>query len=354
MSLREVRGALETWAERGDAVAVATLIDVRRSAPRSPGARFAVSGTGEIVGSVSSGCVEGDLHEHLVALLDGEPSAVLTYGISDEMATNVGLSCGGEIDVLVEPYSHDDPVWRPLARALDAGTPLVLLTGIAESVRSRRLLVVDAAGEADSDSLVAGSLGSDDLDRRARDAAIEMMGSTGTARLRLDEDDPESDVFAETFAPPPRLAIVGATPIAEALCRFASTVGFDVVVIDPREAFARADRFPDSSRLLIAWPEPAFERLGIDRFTNVVVLTHDAKLDDPSLAAALDAGCPYIGLLGGRRTQRQRREALSKAGYDDGEIARIKGPVGLDIGASSPSQIAISILAELIAEGRAP
>ncbi|MFV1985727.1 MAG: XdhC family protein [Gemmatimonadota bacterium] len=355
MSLRDVRGALETWADLGDAAAVATLIEVRRSAPRAPGARFALSGSGELAGSISSGCVEGDLHEHLAAMIDGGPPKLLTYGITDEMAADVGLSCGGEIDVLVEKYQTGDPVWRPLSEAPDPGTPAGLVAGVAESIRARRLLVTaTGAGHAAGLTETAGSLGPGDIDRRACHAALDMIGRTGATRLRLREDDPESEVFAETFAPPPRLVIVGATPIGEALSRFASIVGFDVIVVDPREAFAREERFPDATRLIVDWPDTAFERLGIDRFTNIVLLTHDAKLDDPALAAALDAGCEYVGLLGGRRTQRQRREALAIAGYGEESIARVRGPVGLDIGAASPSQIAVSILAELIAEGRAP
>ncbi len=355
MSFRDVRGALETWALHGDSVAIATLIEVRRSAPRAPGARFALSGTGELAGSVSSGCVEGDLHEHLAALIEGGAPSLLTYGITDEMAAGVGLSCGGEIDVLVESHLAGDPVWAGLGEALDAGTPVVLVTGVAEAIRSRRLLVTaTGAGHAAGFTETLGGLGSEDLDQCARHVAVETMGRTGAVRLRLREDDPETDVFAETFAPPPRLVIVGATPIAEALSRFASTVGFDVIVVDPREAFAREERFPDAVRVMVDWPDTAFGRIGIDRFTNVVLLTHDAKLDDPALVAALDAGCRYVGLLGGRRTQRQRREALASAGVEEESIARIKGPVGLDIGASSPAQIAVSILAELISEGRAP
>ncbi|MDH3732746.1 MAG: XdhC family protein [Gemmatimonadota bacterium] len=355
MSWREVRGALGKWAKRGDTAAVATLIEVRRSAPRSPGARFAVSSTGELAGSVSSGCVEGDLHEHLSALLTGAPSALLSYGITDEMAAGVGLSCGGEIDVLIEPHPAWDPVWDALDAAIDRNTPAVLVTGLADPIRGKRLLITaTGAGHAEGVALVIGSLGPGPIDELARHTALEIIGRTGTHRLNLDEDDPDTQVFAETFAPPPRLAIVGATPIAEALCAFAARVGFDVTIVDPREAFARPERFPDAAQLIVEWPDTAFERLGLDRFASVVVLTHDAKLDEPALEAALGAGCGYVGLLGGRRTQLKRREALVAAGFDGEDLDRIKGPIGLDIGARSPSQIAVSVIAELIAEDRAP
>jgi xanthine dehydrogenase accessory factor len=214
------------------------------------------------------------------------------------------------------------------------------------------LLVVSPGRGAGTETV--GTLGSAEIDQRAEVVAVRMMGRTDTSRGPLDAEDGDSDVFAEAFSPPPRLVIVGATPIGEALCAFASAVGFDVIVVDPREAFARPERFPGAADVIVEWPDSAFEQIGVDPFSSVVLLTHDGKLDHPALAAALDAGCRYIGLLGGRRTQRQRREALAAAGYGDPAIAEIRGPVGLDIGAKSPSQIAVSILAELIAEGRAP
>ena len=355
MSWREVRGALETWAKRGDAAAVATLIEVRRSAPRAPGARFAVSSSGELAGSVSSGCVEGDLHEHLSACLAGDPAAIVSYGITDEMAAGVGLSCGGEIDVLVEAHPAQDPVWSALDAALEQDINAVLITGVAEPIRGKRILVTATGrGHAEGVARVVGSLGPGGVDARARLVAFEVMGRTESHRLRLDEREPDTEVFAESFAPPPRLAIVGATPIAEALCEFAARVGFDVAIVDPRAAFARSERFPDADELLVEWPDVAFDRLGLDPFSSVVVLTHDAKLDEPALAAALRAGCGYVGLLGGGRTQRRRREALAAAGFGPEDLERIRGPVGLDIGARSPSQIAVSIIAQLISEGRAP
>ena len=278
-------------------------------------------------------------------LLAGGDGTVVTYGITDEMAADVGLSCGGEIDVLLERHRPEDPVWRDLPRAIDAGRPAALVTGVAAPIRSRRLLVV-------GDDLT-GTLGSDALDRIALETALALAGRTDARRLRLVEGDADSDVFIETFAPPPRLVIVGATPIAEALCSFAAACGFDVTVVDPRSAFARLERFPDAAAVIREWPDEAIARLA-DRHTNVVVLAHDAKLDGPALDAALDAGCAYIGLLGGRRTQALRRDSLRESGWPADEVDRVRGPVGLDIGARSPQQIAVSILAELIAEGRAP
>lgn len=346
MSFREIHRPLHEWAARGEAAAVATLVGVRRSAPRDPGARFAVSEGGEIAGSVSSGCVEGDLHERLLGLLGGDDPGLVSYGISDELAATVGLSCGGEIDVFLDRHDPDDPVWPALAAALAGGTPVVLVTGLSGPVRSRHLLVGSEG--------TAGTLGEDAADERARVLAEPLLGRAGTARDAPGEAARGGELFAESFAPPPRLAIVGATPVAEALCAFAARDGFEVVVIDPRGAFVSPDRFPDAHAVIEAWPDEALEEIEADRFTSVVVLTHDAKLDEPALASALSAGCAYIGLLGGRRTQTARRDALRERGVGDADLDRIHGPVGLDIGARSPTQIAVSILAELIAEGRAP
>lgn len=347
MSMRSIREALTRWAGRGDDVAVATLIAVRRSAPLPPGARFAISAPGELTGSISSGCVESDLHERLTAVLDGGAPSSVTYGITEEMAAGVGLSCGGEIDVLLDRFDPASPVWRRMWELQDAATPAVLLTGASDATRSRHLLI--EPGEA-----TTGSLGSDEYDERARDRADELLGRTDARVIELVEGDPQSAVFAESFVEPPRLAIVGATPIGQALCSMAATTGFEVVVIDPREAFLGRDRFPAAVLLDGRWPDEALEALDLDPRTSVVVLTHDEKLDEPALQTALRSRCGYIGLLGGRRTQRQRREALEALGFEPDDVARVRGPVGLDIGARTPEQIAVSILAELVSMDRAP
>ena len=346
MGLRDVREDIGRWAGRGDPVAIATLIAVRRSAPLPPGARFAISGTGELSGSISSGCVEGDLHERLTALLGGGAPATVTYGITDEMAAGVGLSCGGEIDVLLDLHDPGDPVWPRLWQLQEAGAPSVLLTGAASATRSRHLLL-----EADRS---LGTLGSAELDRLARARVDEWLDRSDARVVELVRDDPGSAVFVESFVPPPRLVIVGATPIGHALCAMAHRTGFEVVVVDPREAFLRPERFSGAAVLDGRWPDEAMEALGLDPRTSVVILTHDDKLDEPALETALASRCGYVGLLGGRRTQRKRRDALRARGLDKATCDRIHGPVGLDIGARTPEQIAVSILAQLIALGRAP
>ena len=346
MGLRDVREDIARWAERGDRIAIATLIAVRRSAPLPAGARFAISGSGELSGSVSSGCVEGDLHERLTALLGGGAPATVTYGITDDMAAGVGLSCGGEIDVLLDAHDPGDPVWQRLWQLREAGAPSVLLTGAAAPTRSRHLLL-----EADRS---LGSLGSAELDRLARSRADEWLGRSDARLVELEPGQPGSAVFVESFVPAPRLIIVGATPIGHALCAMARRTGFEVVIVDPREAFLRPERFPAAAALDPRWPDEALAALDLDPRTSVVILTHDDKLDDPALETALASRCGYVGLLGGRRTQRKRREALRARGVDEAARDRIHGPVGLDIGARTPEQIAVSILAQLVALGRAP
>lgn len=343
MGMDEVLEPLERWTGAGARAGVATLVGVRRSAPRRPGARFAVSEEGELTGSVSSGCVEGDLHEHIRDVLSGGDPRVLHYGITDEMAADVGLPCGGEIDVLVAEHDPGHPAWGRLEEVLDSQGAALLLTGLSEGIRGRALL-------AEPDGARTGSLGAEELDAAAVRAARPLLEHGGTEVLEL--EGPGARVFAEAYLPPDRLAIVGASPVAEALCHMADFMGWSVTVVDPREAFAGADRFPEADRVLNVWPEEGLEAAGLDRWLDVVVLGHDRKLDVPALAAALRTGCRYVGQIGGGRTQRLRREALAEEGFGEAELQRIRGPVGLDIGAETPEEIALAIMAEMVASRR--
>jgi xanthine dehydrogenase accessory factor len=345
MSLHEVSEALKCWNDEGRESALATLVAVRHSAPRLPGARFAVNDRGDVAGSVSSGCVEGDLFEHLRDILSGRSASVLTYGITDEMAADVGLVCGGEIEVLIARH-RPDAAWNALVQAVEASEPVVLVTGVSESIRGQRMLVR-------ADAPPIGTLGASSVDEQVTatgerfldggDAGVVSLGTEATATL---------EVFVEPFRPAPRLAIVGASPIAAALCRIAVMLGYDTAVIDPRETFAAKARFPEARRVIHAWPEEGLRSFGLDRQLSVVVLSHDRKLDVPALAAALRADCRYVGLLGGGRTQKLRREELSDLGFDAAALDSIRGPVGLSIGSRTPEEIAVSIAAELVATRR--
>ena len=264
--MREIARELERWRDRGDLhVAVATVLATRRSAPRPVGSKLAVSGQGELAGSVSGGCVEGEVAVLAREVLaDGEPR-MLTYGITDEQAGSVGLPCGGEIDVSIERI--------PLS----------------------------------------------DLERLVEEAA------------------------------PIKLLVLGAVDIAEALCRGANDLGWETVVADPRATFATRERITSAGELLVDWPEAVFDRVAPDDKTAVVVLTHEMRFDVLALVGALHSDAFYVGAIGSRRTQERRRELLLAEGLTEAEIDRISGPTGLDVGAETPAETAVSILAEILA-----
>jgi len=294
------------WRELGRKVAVATVVATRSSAPRPIGSKLAVSESGELAGSVSGGCVESDVV--LAAqdvLADGEPR-LITYGITDEMAFGVGLPCGGEIDVFVEELT-------------DAERPEVTLTVVAGENVGERLHDRELEQEAR---------------RRGRSHVLELEGRT---------------VFADVTAPPTRLFVYGAVDTAEALCRAAKLLGWQTVVADARASFATPERIPSADELLVTWPDEAMAAVEPDLGTAVIVLTHDDKFDLPLIRAALASDAFYIGWIGSRRNQERRRDLLREEGVTDDELDRISGPAGLDIGADTPSETAISMLGEILA-----
>lgn len=346
MSIREVQGAVRDWSRRGEAWAEAILVAVRRSAPRPPGARYAVGPGGAFAGNLSAGCVEADLHERLSALLgSADPGAAdrVSYGISDDEAAGVGLSCGGEIDVVLRRHEAADPVWGALAEALEEGRREwsgALITDLSDGNLGGQLLV-DEAGPAAGEDGASRLLG-------ALEARDRLFGREGSETLELPGVGP---VFVDRILPPRRLVVVGASAIGAALARLAPSVGYRVVVIDPRRGLVEAAGL-EGPDVRVEWPDEALADLPLDGWTDVAVLAHDERLDLPALRAALEAGCRYVGLLGGRRTQRVRREALRAEGVSEPDLERIRGPIGLDVGAVTPAEIAVSILAELLAVRR--
>jgi len=300
------------WHREGRGAALATVVGTWGSAPRRVGSQLAISGEGEIAGSVSGGCVEGAVvAEALDAIEAGQP-VMLEYGVSDGDAFAVGLACGGTIRVLVEPVGRVMPeeVLADLVLAREGRVPVAYVTGMEVARRLER------AGHED--------------------------------RFRMDRSGFEEDgeTFVAIHNPPLRVLIVGAVHIAQALVPMARIAGYDPVLIDPRESFASEARFPGET-VLDDWPDEALRALGLDQRTALVLLTHDPKLDDPALAEALRSEVFYIGALGSARTHAKRVERLTGAGFSEAEIARIHGPVGLDIGAAGPAEIAVSILAEM-------
>ncbi len=294
------------WREVGRRVAVATVVATRRSAPRPVGSKLYVNEDGNLIGSVSGGCVENDVVLAAQEVLAGSPPRLLTYGITDDMAFEVGLPCGGEIDVFVEELAAVD-------------RPDVVLTVVAGDGVGEKLV--------DPELVAAARL-------RGTSHVIEVEGRT---------------VLADVSAPPPRLVVYGATDTAEALCRAAGLLGWRTVVADARASFATPERIPSADELLLLWPDDALAHVEPDIGTAVVVLAHDDKFDLPMIKGALASDAFYVGWIGSHRNQERRRGVLREEGVTDDELARISGPTGLDIGANTPAESAVSILAEIIA-----
>ncbi len=310
--------ALE-WHRQGRGAALATVVETWGSAPRPAGSQLAISGAGEIMGSVSGGCVEGAVvAEALEALQDGQPR-LLTYGVSDETAFAAGLACGGTIRVMVEPVGQGG-----------VRLPEAMLADVVEARAARRPLALEIRPADWSRRLLAPG----------EDAVADL-------RFRSDRSGMEEDGrFLSICNPPLRLVVVGAVQIAQVLLPMARLAGYDPVVVDPRQAFATAARFP-GERIVEDWPGEALAALALDARSAVVTLTHDPKLDDPAIRAALASGCFYLGCLGSKKTHAARVERLLAAGCRPDDIARIHAPVGLDIGARTPAEIAISVMAQL-------
>jgi xanthine dehydrogenase accessory factor len=328
--MQEVLSELASWKERGDRIALATVIDVQRSAPRPPGAKMAVNDRGEIAGSVSGGCVEGAVAEIADGILKGDPPQLVHFGIADSDAWDVGLPCGGEIDVWVEAYEPGR--FEEVARSGGRAAEVTVLEGAAPGAK----LLLEADGAR------SGSLGSPELDDEAARIATELLWAETSER--------RDGLFVDVIGPAPRLIVFGAVDIAASLCALARAAGWRSYVVDPRARFATPERFPDAEEVIAAWPEEAAARLGgIDPATSIVVLTHDPKLDDAALLLALRSPARFIGAMGSRRAQAKRRERLVELGIGEDEMERISAPVGLDLGAISREETSLSILAEIVA-----
>ncbi len=287
----DVLAKAEEWRAAGEEVAIATVVATRRSAPRPLGSKLAVTRSGRMFGSVSGGCVEADVAERCKAILDGEVASVVSYGIADDEAWTVGLPCGGEIDVFLEPFAG--------APALERGASYVVVEGQGVGERWE-------GGE------------------RTRTELLEEDGRT---------------VFVEAIGPPPRLVAVGAGDIAEALCALARPLGWRTVVVDPRAGLATRERVPSAGELVVAWPD----EIAVDPETALISLVHEERLDIPALRRGVEGKAFYVGALGSKRAQEKRREKL-------GELADgVRGPVGLDLGGETPAEIALEILAEVLA-----
>lgn len=344
--MREVLPDLLESLRRGEPCAMATVVKTWRSAPRPAGASLLVTGSGEAVGSVSGGCVEGALYELCGEVLaDGAPQYE-TYGVSDDDAFAVGLTCGGILEVFVERVSADTwPELERLEASIEAHEPVAVATVVRGEGPVGRHLVI----RPDS---VEGTLGDDYLDRVVTEESRGMLQSGSTGVIHVGHDGQrmaeELEIFVASYAPPPRMIVFGAIDFASALARTGKLLGFHVTVCDARPVFATRRRFPDADEVVVDWPHRWLATQEIDARTVICVLTHDSKFDVPALQVALRTPAAYIGAMGSRRTHEDRLRRLKEVGVTDDELARVHSPIGLDLGARTPEETAVSIAAEII------
>ncbi|ANH95757.1 XdhC family protein [Streptomyces sp. NPDC057197] len=344
--MRDILPVLGRWYAAGQPFGLATVVTVSRSAPRDPGAAMAVGPDDEVVGSVSGGCVEGavfELAKEVVA--DGE-ARLAVFGYSDEDAFAVGLTCGGEIGVLVRPVTPEsEPAFGAVASSVAAGAPVTLAT-VADGPAPRGATL---AVWPDS---VAGTLGTPGLDAAVTaDARGGLaLGATGTRHYGAHGERREDavSVFLHSFAPPPRMLVFGAIDYAAAVARIGAFLGYRVTVCDARPVFATPRRFPDAVEVVVDWPHRYLRTTDTDERTVICVLTHDPKFDVPLLEEALRRPAAYIGAMGSRRTHHDRVERLLEAGVTPAELSRLRSPVGLDLGARTPEEVAVSVAAEIV------
>ncbi|WP_447035385.1 XdhC family protein [Streptomyces sp. DSM 118878] len=348
----DIADDLNRWVAEGRDFAVATVVSVGGSAPRGPGAAMAVDGHGTAIGSVSGGCVEGAVYDLCVTALDEGETVAERFGYSDEDAFAVGLTCGGVIDVLVTPVPVDSPDRAVFATALSAaargGTAALarVIEGPAELLGRPLVVRPDAAHE--------GSLGGHpDLDRTAAGESRALLAAGRTGQFVVSESGSRCGsavtVLAESSVPPPRMIVFGAVDFAAALVRTGKFLGYHVTVCDARPVFATRARFPEADDVVVDWPHRYLEGTATDDRTVLCVLTHDAKFDVPLLEAALRLPVAFVGAMGSRRTHEDRNRRLREVGVTEQELTRLHSPIGLDLGARTPEETALSIAAEIVA-----
>ena len=352
--MKELLETLRGWQADGVGIGRAVVVRTFGSAPRPEGAVLLYADDGRIAGSVSGGCVEGAAAEEIQLARQTGRARVIRYGISDEQAWDVGLACGGTIDVLVEPFVPAlavDAAWASLgAGGLGSAvvTPLPADSPSGEfgphqpgggSPPEPKLIVTQ-------DGQMSGTLGSPEMDVALIEAATDALrrGQSRTVELV------GRSLFVEVFPIRPRLVIVGGVEVARSLVRLAHELGFETVVVDGRPAFATPERFPDVDRLIVGWPDEVADEIGLGTNDAVAVLSHDVKFDEPAIIEALRRGCRYVGAVGSRKTQADRHARLRVAGVSADQLARLRGPVGLDLGGRAPAETALAILAEIVAE----
>ena len=341
--MRDILGTLLRWWRSGQPAGLATVTATWSSAPRGPGAAMAVGPDGTAAGSVSGGCVESEVYEMCRAAAESGAARTARFGVSDDDAYRAGLPCGGTVGLLIEPVGRDTfPELPELAAAVAAGRPAALATLLPGDQDRVRHLVVTPGGR-------SGTLGGDRIDDAVTADARDLLAAGRTALVRHDG----REVLVRAFAPPARMLVFGATDHAAAVARIGSFLGFRVTVCDARPVFATAERFPDADEVVTDWPHrylAAEADAGrLDDRTVICLLTHDARFDVPALELALRLPVAYVGAMGSRRTHAVRRERLRATGVDDAALDRLASPVGLDLGARTPAETAVSVAAEIVA-----
>ncbi|MGW2084934.1 XdhC family protein [Streptomyces sp. NPDC001880] len=351
----DIAEELNRWIEQGRDFAVATVVAVDGSGPRQPGAALAVDREGTAIGSVSGGCVEGAVYELCGQALDDGITVRERFGYSDEGAFAVGLTCGGVIDILVTPVRADDPARAVFAAALTAAArgeaaAVARITDGPAELLGRPLLV-------HPDGSYEGGLGGHpELDRTAAADARAMLDAGRTGSVTIGAEGSRCGrpltVYVESSVSPPRMIVFGAIDFAAALVRAGKFLGYHVTLCDARPVFATKARFPEADELVVDWPHRYLAATDVDARTVLCVLTHDAKFDVPLLEMALRLPVAYVGAMGSRRTHLERNDRLREVGMTEAELSRLHSPIGLDLGARTPEETALSIAAEIVADRR--
>jgi xanthine dehydrogenase accessory factor len=338
-AMRDISTQLAQWHARGEDFALATVVRTWRSSPRMPGASMAVSRSGEVVGSVSGGCIESALYEIAQEVLADGTSRVEVFSVSDDDAIGVGLTCGGTIEVFVQAVGADFTEFGQVCERIEADTPVVVVTEVRPGAPARHLVVEHGrrSGDLDATEDEVAIL----LRTMETGESVAFVAPAGTLI------DSQHDLLVEIFAPLPRMYVFGAIDFAASMCTLGAFAGYRVTVVDARPVFATRARFPDAHDLVVMWPHKFLATAPIDNKTVLAVLTHDEKFDIPLLEIALRSPAAYVGAMGSRATHERRVALLKERGVTDAELGRLHSPIGLDLGARTPEETAVSILAEM-------
>jgi len=339
--MRDILTNLIQWKDEGKSIALATVVQTWGSSPRKAGSKMAITSDGQMVGSVSGGCVENAVVEAGLEALKTQKPQLLHFGVADETAWEVGLACGGSIDIFVEPFDLD--FFEEIKSVLENEETAVAVTVVRgpNELLGRELLIRE-------DGQTTGAFGNE-WDEKVLTLAQVSLSQGVSRRVELNEG---IEVFIEAILPSPALIIVGGVHIAISLVSLAKMLGYRTILIDPRKAWGNDERFPHVDRLIQEWPQDAFKQIKITRSTAIAMLTHDPKLDDPALKISLSSSAFYVGALGSKTTHTKRRERLLNDGLSELQLSQLHAPIGLSIGAQSPEEIALSIMAEVVNANR--